>query len=191
MSRTLTPFLSIIIAILLFLFFTQPNYEEVKNLQKETEEYVSATEKYNNFNTRIEELLTRKDSIKESQKKMLDLLVPKSIDDTRTLVDLKVLAEKNGLLFGNVSIEGGDIQLQAKSTSGNKAKVSTTGSKELVTSDISFEVIGFYPQFKDFLRDIESSLTIMEVVDITFTSNESRFQQFSVKIRTYALPQGK
>jgi len=183
MMRSITPFLSIIIAVLLFVFFTKPLYSEIRLLQNEISQYKIATTKYSEFNAQIQNLLSIKNNRAASEKERLDLLVPNAIDSTRLLVDLEGIAEGHNLLFGNVSTKGSDV---APTSAGAPEKKDT--STELKTADISFEVIGTYTQFKDFLSDLESSVVLFEVTKITVTAIDGLFQQFAVTVRTYALP---
>lgn len=181
--RTLTPFLSIIIAVLLFMFVVQPQYIEVVALQQEAEEYKSATERYQNFTKQLDEKLAKKSSRSALENERLDTLVLDEIDNVQLLVDLETMAKRQNLLFGNIGVEEGDEALR-------KVTDSTTATgEELITSDISFEVVGTYEQFKEFLREIEGSLTLFEVVKIELNSpEESMFQQFALTVRVYALP---
>lgn len=181
--RTLTPFLSLVIAIILFIFVIQPQYIEIVSLNSEVNEYVSATEKYQQFTAKLEEKLATKGSRSALENERLDTLVLEEIDATQLLVDLEVLAKQRNLLFGNVEISAGDIDVKKIS---NDADAS---GGELTTVDLSFEIVGTYEQFKNFLSDVERSLTLFEVVKMELVSTEeSLFQQFAITVRVYALP---
>ncbi len=185
MFRTLIPVLSIIIAVLLFIFFVQPQYKEITALQAEIGAYENAATQYGAFNAKLQSLLSTKNSRTLSDNERLDLISAKKIDTTQLLVDIEALAEKQNMLFGNVSTEGGEAEL----ATANSAVPEEGGvGAQLVTADVTFDVIGTYEQFKNFLQDIESSVVLMEVVNITFSATETSFQQFSVTVRTYALP---
>lgn len=188
--RSITAILSIIIAILIFVFITQPKYAEVLSVRAEIDEYKSATEKYIAFNAKVQELRLKRDSVKVSERDRLSMLIPSSIEDTRILVDIETMATRNNLLLGSVKTEGDDIDVESLSqgsqTAGG-ADAKTTG-EELRTSEITFEVVGMYADFKNFLRELETSLTLMEVIEIEFTKDESDFDTFGLKVRTYALP---
>jgi hypothetical protein len=184
MMRTLTPFLSALIGILLFIFFTQPKYAEVSGLQTQIAEYNNATDKYKDFSALLDQKLSVKTTRPAVESERLDRLIPDTIDDTRLLVDLEALAKSHKLLFGNVTTNGGQIQLGKK-----PAEASTdTKNQELATVDISFALIGTYDEFKDFLKDLETSLNIFEVTKISYSAVDGPFQQFTVAVRSYALP---
>lgn len=180
MMRTITPVLSVLIAGLLFFFFTQPRFDELKAVQTQIDAYQKATEGYKAFSGTLESKLSAMRNRSALESERLNLLIPDKIDETRFLVDLEKMAKNNNMLFGNIKVESKDSVLG----NGDTGAV----SDELRTADISFEVIGTYDQFKELLRDIESSIAILEVVEISFKASDDIFQQFAITVRTYALP---
>ncbi len=181
MIRTLTPFLSIIIAVLLALFFVQPQYEKVLGLQKTINEYKDAKEQYEEFAYNLEKKLKVKADRPLTERERLEVLVSDEMDDTHMLVDLEKIVKGQGMLFGNVSIVNSDSVVTQKEDEEE--------SNELDTIDITFEVIGTYTQFKDLLQEIERSLFLYEVTSIAFTaSEESQFHQYALTVRGFVLP---
>ncbi len=181
--RTLTPFLSLIIAGILFIFVIQPQYIAVVSLRNEVDEYNNATEKYNDFMRKLEEKLAAKGSRSALDNERLDTFVFDQIDTVQLLVDLEAMAKKKNLLFGNIEVNQGDVDMK------NVTDDARTVGSELETADLTFEVVGTYEQFKSFLADVEQSLTLFEVIKLELISTEeSLFQQFAVTVRVYALP---
>ena len=183
-ARTLSPFLSIIVAIVLFVFFIKPTYYETNALRDDAREYREAASSYIEFTEILKQKIEEKEKFTSGEKK-LNLLIPEEIDSTQLLVDLKSLANRNGLLFGNiVVVEGEALDMEEE----DEDSVIDERAR-LVPTDISFELIGTYSQFKSFLEDLESSQVLFEVTSLTFDTTEQKmFQQFSFTVRTYALP---
>ena len=183
-ARTLSPFLSIIVAIVLFVFFIKPTYYETNALRDDAREYREAASSYIEFTEILKQKIEEKEKFTSGEKK-LNLLIPEEIDSTQLLVDLKSLANRNGLLFGNiVVVEGEALGVEE----GDEDSVIDARAR-LVPTDISFELIGTYSQSKSFLEDLESSQVLFEVTALTFDTTEQKmFQQFSFTVRTYALP---
>ncbi len=184
--RTLTPILSVIIAIILFVFFVSPKYDEIIAVQAEIAEYQDAVLKYNTFINKLDAKIATKVTRSAIENEHLDRFVPEIIDETQLLVDLESLARRNNLLFGNIEVSSSDVNLAR-----NNADVVDVAVKsdELITSDISFELIGTYEQFKSFLAEMEKSMTLFEVVEMSLDVDESIFQQFAVTVRVYSLPE--
>lgn len=185
--RTLTPVLSVIIAIILFVFFVNPKYAEIIAVQAQIAEYQDAILKYNNFVNKLDAKIATKVTRSAIENERLDRFVPENINDTQILVDLESLAQRNNLLFGNVEVVSGDMDLVRKS--GAAAADVAVKSDELKTTDISFELIGTYEQFKLFLADMEKSMTLFEVVEMSLEADDAPFQQFAITVRAYSLPE--
>ena len=147
-------------------------------------EYQNATAEYHHFMSLLDEKLAQKTNRASAalDNERLDSFVPDSIDTTKLLVDLEGISNTHHMLFGNVAVDEGDAQVGASNTG-------VSLGSELATADISFEVVGSYEQFKNFIRDIEHSLTLFEITKISFTSREDGvFGQYAVTVRAYALP---
>jgi Tfp pilus assembly protein PilO len=184
MLPTLTPFLSLIIAGLLFVFFVQPTYDEISAIKQESKAYDEAIQSYDAFSQKLDDKVLVKNSETALQKERLDRLVPERIEITRILVDLENLAKNNSMLFGNISTE--EEEGETGNSEEESAASQESGQGKLVSKDISFEVIGTYEQFKNFLRNLEESLTLFEITGISFDVTEDVFQQFAVTVRMYA-----
>lgn len=182
--RTLSPILSIVVAVVLSVFFIKPTYDETLALQKDTELYDEAKTKYDNFKVDLQTEIDNKASHLADEEK-LSALVPESIDETQLLVDLKSIAKDNGLLFGNISVSEGDSGTpETLDENGNPI-----GDDALIAMDFAFEVIGSYSQTKEFIKDLERSQTLFEIISISFDSSKNTFfQQFAFTLRTYAQP---
>jgi Tfp pilus assembly protein PilO len=186
MLRTTTPVLSLLTAILMFVFFTQPFYEKTLSMDTEIAEYHEATKTYKNFLTKLEEKVAVKNARSAYEIERLNTLIPETIDETQYLVDIEALAKKQNLLFGNISISENKL-VSSKVTKDKEKEKEDVQATELGTVDISFDVVGTYEQFKDFLKEMETSLTIFEVTHMALEAVEGPFQQFSVTVRVYAL----
>jgi hypothetical protein len=190
MIRSITPIFSTLLAVLIFFFVIQPKYEEAKAVRVETDQYNTAATQYTVFNAEVQERLLKRDNIKTADRNRLDLLVPESLDDTRMLVDIDAIARESGVIITNIQTTNDDVD--ASSLVSKNTQTSNPGTvpvnDELRTSDITLDVMGEYDAFKKFLQGIETSLSIMHVVEMTFSKSDGDFNIFTVTLRTYALP---
>lgn len=187
MIRTITPIFSIIIGLSIFFFFTQPMFAEIKQAQGETKQYTQVVKTAEARNQQLTEKQTEKRSHSPEDLERLDALVPQEIDEVKILADLSELARKHTMLFGNVSITKSDDD--AASSQDDSGEI--VGYDSLAHTDIEFSLIGTYDQFKSLLADIESSLVMLEVQSINFSTGEGLFQQYTISVRLYALPPAK
>lgn len=186
MKRTLTPLLSIIVAVLVIVFITKPKYEEVKMVRTETDEYRVATEKYAVYNAKIQELLLIRDSVNLKDKERLETLAPSELDVTHLLVDLENMAIRS-----NISVENVEVLDKIHGSSGVRGRQTESvepSSEEMQFAEVTLSLSGTYINFKNFLKTVETSLTLMEVTKMTLNQKEGDEYSFNVTIRTYALP---
>ncbi len=181
MMRTITPFLSIVIAVLLFLFFTQPRYTKIQDIRSEINEYVTAKEQYEEFSTKLNKKLSVMQGRTVDENNRLASLAPVNLDDTQLLVDIERMVNAENMLVSKISIDGGEKFKQDSDEQGSSAT-------SLEAIDVSLSVIGTYEQFKSLLKIFEKSLTLLEIVKISFKSDDdSVFQMFDLTIRAYTI----
>ncbi len=187
MKRTITPLLSLIIALIVFTFVTKPKYDEILVVQKQVAEFNDATQKFSDYNARIQGLILKKDSISVKDKNRLDALVSEKLDGNRILVDLETMALKSNLFL--VSVMGSNkVTGTSVNGSGFEGSLDETASEEIQFADIGISLTGSYDDFKTFLRMVEQSIVLMDVVNLKITSKGYGLSQFDMSIRTYALP---
>ncbi len=187
MIRTITPILSILAALLIFFFFTKPEFAEVKRVRMEADRYQSAIETAELRNKELEAKITEKQGHPAVDIERLNTLVPSEIDEVKILADLSELARKHNVLFGNVSVMNNDMKPQSAVADGSQKG----NFRDLIATDLQFGLIGTYDQFKAFLADIESSLMLHEITNISFQATEGILEQYGVTVRVYALPPQK
>lgn len=185
MFKTLTPILSIVIAVALFFFFTKPMFAEIGAIQDETDEYRQAVEKATLFNETLQDLVNRRNALTAHQMERLEALVPDSIDQVKALVDIEAIIRSHGMLFGNIDVE--DTVVADDVAPVERVGVRNISEDDFVTSHITFEFIGTYEQFRAALADIEKSLVMLEIIEISFEATGVELQQYSVTARLHAL----
>jgi len=185
MMRSVSPFISLVIAVVVFFFYTRPMFADIEALQLQTAEFMNAAEKAQELNRELSEKVTRKRSFDQVSLDRLDALVPPSIDEVKALTDVSELARKHNMLFGNISLQTENTK--KRNNEGGSGTLGITLS-DLSHTDVQFGLIGTYEQFKAFLGDVEQSLVMLEVIDVNFTAGEGLLQQFDMKVRLYSLP---
>ena len=78
------------------------------------------------------------------------------------------------------------VAIEDNTTRASKGQVGPDeGAYESVI--LSFAVSGSYITFRSFLADLEQSLRLVDIVGLSFASNESGIYDFTVRIKTYWL----
>lgn len=187
MFRTITPILSIAIALFAYFFYIQPLFTDINSVKQEIAQYDEAVKNANEKNQLLNNLIAKKNSYSEFERNRLDSLIPREVDEVRLLVDLTEIARSHNMLIGNISVSN---NVDASGFSSNTANSNdSVDHNSFINSDITFGLIGTYEQFKGFLQDIERSLVLMEIINIAFTSGDGSLQQFDMTVRIFALPQ--
>ena len=116
--------------------------------------------------------------------------LPKQIDDVRLVLDVNTIALENKIELTDIEIQ--DLS-QATNTSGSGRSGSSRIQEPAAPAGVSVLSLSFsfesdYKNFLNFLIDLESSLRVMDVTELTFEeSDTSGNYNFSVSLQTYWL----
>lgn len=187
MFRTLTPILSILAALAIFFLYVQPLYGDIRAIQDETNEYRQAVERANEFNNLLSNLIAQRNSFSAREMERLETVVPDSVDVVSLLVDVEAMAASHGMSIGGIDVA--DEQTFAEPNESQSTQKSNTAISygDFAMQDVSFQLIGTYEQMRSMLEDMERSLVLMDIVDLTFEIGEGDLLQFDVTVRLYAL----
>ena len=107
-------------------------------------------------------------------------LLPHNIDNVRLALDLDGIASRHGLRVQDVT-----VQTSAEASSQGRI-AQDSGPVDSVV--ISFSVVSQYPNFVAFLKDLEKSLRIVDVVSLSFTTKQGgALAEYDVSVKTYWL----
>ena len=188
MNSLLTPILLIIISIGLFFTFTDEQYEVVKTLQAENEEYEIAIERANDLLKRRNQLLAQYNSFSQQDLKRLVKMVPDSIDNVRLIIDINGVTSRYGVEVRNLkldSVKAGAGQSSSSNTQTAAVVDDVNDNKPYRSAPLTFSVSTDYETFLKILRDLEASLRILDVTNITFTSSDKEPYTYNVTVKTY------
>ena len=187
----LMPIILIISSFAVFFGYVDPNYKGSAN--QSSSDYQNAgivflkSEKAKfddiiNSSTQIvakrDALVEKKNTITEVDKARLERLLPTNIDNIRLIIEISKIAEGRNLVAKNISV--GDMAKVTSDTIG-------TDNTPYGTLSLKFTVNSSYNNFLNFLRDLENNLRLVDITDITFSSTDSGFYDYSVSLNTYWL----
>jgi Tfp pilus assembly protein PilO len=177
--KILAPTIFIIIAGLLFFGYVDPTYNHVKELRAEESTYNQALTRAKELQQVRDQLLARYNTFSPTNVTRLEKLVPDHVDNVRLILDLDTLASKYGMRVR-------DVQIQSDNTRGARGEV---GPDELSHESVvlSFQVSGTYDTFRQYLADLEKSLRLVDVVGLSFKSDETGIYDYTLHIKTYWL----
>lgn len=177
----LTPIFLIIASVGIFYGYINPNYrgENVPmNIEKLMQERKKYTEALNNSNDLISvrnNLVEKSNMMHADNLERLKKLLPDHVDNARLIIDIDGIASRYGLNIRNLGI-GNDV--------GNQGELGPDNNP-YGTINLKFNVIAPYDKFRTFIKDLEESLRIIDVVGISFSSTETGYYDYGVTIKTY------
>lgn len=185
MVRSIISLLGIAGAVALFFLYTKPAYDGVATLRSENESYDLALEKAAELQRLKQSLLSRYNAFNPADIERLHKLLPDHVDNVRLVLDLDTLASKHGIALQNVVI--------SRPNAAEEGRGNTIGPSQRTFESLTFQfsTTGTYDSFKTFLTDLEESLRIVDVVDLSIAAAAVQTGEpvysYNVTLRTYWL----
>ncbi|MCW9054444.1 MAG: hypothetical protein OQJ98_00465 [Candidatus Pacebacteria bacterium] len=178
MLRTITPIILVATALGLFFGYVRPSYEGIQKLRVEEAQYDEALTQSRELQDLRDSLLSRYNTFSQNDLNRLEKLLPDNVDNVRLILDIDSIASKYNMRTRNVTVSG----------AGSEAtNIIAAGAGATDSVVLSFSVAARYDDFIRFLKDLESSLRIVDVVGLSFKSDEGDAYTFGVSLRTYWL----
>jgi len=182
--KSLTPIIFIIVSIALFFTFTDPVYKEVKILKAKYAQYQDVLVKAAQLLEQRKNLQDKYNSFAEDDISRLKKLLPDAVDNVRLIIDIDEIAKRYGLTINNVRL---DDTKPSKDGVTDSVNTITAGGAKHGTIPMGFSVTADYNTFLSFLEDLEGSLRIVDVTNITLKPGANNIYSFDVSLKTYWL----
>ena len=178
MSRFIVPVLLLVLSGFAFFGYIDSAYENSQELSAREAEFDAALERSKELIAIRDALLSKYNTLPESDLERLRKLLPNNIDNIRLILDIDNIAARYGMSVV-------DFSLGTTDTASGEAI--GPGSSEVGTVEFSFSTTAQYEVLKQFLMDLEDSLRLVDIVSMSFASSDNDLSQYSVTIRTYWL----
>ena len=177
MIRYLLPLLLVVIALGLFFGFTRDRIDAIYLQQDKLAEQNQALANDKDLQKIRKEKLDLYNSFSYSDLERINKLLPDGIDNVRLIIDLDNIASRYNMAVKNAKIKA-DSAADGVVGRDNKRYGAIT---------LSFSVTGSYNDLRLFLRDLETSLRLVDVTGLSFTASDKDNNDYSVEVRTYWL----
>jgi len=181
--KSTTPFIFILVAIGLYYTVISPHYAKVKELQSEAGQYSEVLDNVDELSQKRDELLMKYNQIPKAEISRIEKALPDNIDSVRLALDFDSIAAKYGISLK--SIKTGDKTQQQPDMGSGIIAAAPTNVYESAPVMITF--VSSYENFRKFMKDIESSLRIIDVKAVNFTSTDTKLYEFTVTFETFWL----
>lgn len=155
----------------------------IAELKEERARYLDALEKTREIEEVRIGLLDTYNRIPNESKEKLEKLLPDHIDSVRLIIDVANRASQYDMTLKNIGL------IDSDSDSGQESGSETLGPQEghTKTVGLKFNVAGSYDNLRAFIKDLEISLRLVDVSDLTFNSGSDGSIDYAFTISTYRL----
>ncbi len=176
-----TAFSLLLVAAALTYTVIMPQYSKVEARRAEAAQYEEVLNNVSDLSRKRDELLIKYNALPKGDVDKLKKILPDNVNVVELTLNIDAIASKYG------------ISIKSIRTTESKANQSATvveapdsGPYQRVT--LTFSFISSYENFRKFVRDLEQSLRIIEIRNITFTNNnDSSLNDYQMQIDTYWL----
>ena len=172
----------------IFFFYTKPTYDSVGGLKEQGAQYDAALGKAAELQARKQVLLQNFNSFAPVDLDRLRKLLPDHVDNIALILDFDNLASRFQMPIENV-----DVSMPASAGASKGSIGAGTSGQKYDSVTIKFSTHGTYENFLAFLKGLESSLRIVDMVSLSITPGNSSstdgqpLYSFGVTLRTYWL----
>ena len=177
--KNTTAIILLILSGALFYTFTSPQYDKVKALSVTAGDYRGVLANISEIAERRDDLLTSYEAIPRVEIDRLNKALPDGVDTVQLALDLDTIAARYGISVKNVRIN--------TSAANASLPVLPEYEKPYEKTVVSFSFVSNYANFKLFLADLEKSLRLMNVREVTFLTSEDGLYEHQISIETYWL----
>ena len=140
---------------------------------------------YRNALNNTAELRSKRDSLIDKRSQItpddllrLEKLLPDNIDNIKLVIDMNNIAADHGLSLKGIKLDT-EVKADASKLGKDATKYGTVG--------LTFSVSASYENYQNFLTNLERSLRLVDIVDLSVSGNDSGVYDFTVGLRTYWL----
>jgi Tfp pilus assembly protein PilO len=196
MNKLVIGVLAFILAGSLFFVFTKPQLDTVRAMKVQISQYDEALDKFAQLARIRSALQQRYNTVDDEQRRRLTHMMPDHVDNIRLILDIDSIASRYGMAVQNVTVNREDSNKAAAASA-----IGAIGAQTQAFDSISlqFTSVGTYENFVRFLRDIESSLRVVDVTNLNVqpigaetesdkaAQNGTNFYKYTITLRTYWL----
>jgi Tfp pilus assembly protein PilO len=183
----ITPIILILISFGVFFGYVDKNYRgenlggekrSVKSLMAEESEYKSALDNTVNLRSKREQLIDKRSQITPADLERLEKLLPDNIDNIKLVIDMNNIAADHGLTLKSIKLDT-EVKSDSSKLGKDENKYGIVG--------LTFSVSASYENFLNFLTNLEKSLRLVDITDLSVSGSDSGVYDFTVGLKTYWL----
>ncbi len=160
MSRYIFPLILVVLAAAVYVFFTDASIGNIRTALARENELSAYIEDAKSAQAKLDQIKGRYENFPPGADQSLHAILPDTIDPVRFVVDVNAVVERRGLIIKSPQVA---TILPEKGSSDTYVK-----------HTLSFTVSAPYELFRTLLGDLESSLALRNMENISFSSQDSK-----------------
>ena len=156
------------LSVIIFVTVIKPMFASISVIQDERLVYEDAVDKAQQFNMKLDELISIRDSFREEDMEKLRTFLPAEIDTMQVMRDVEAFFATTGVKLTGIALDG--------ESSGNDAQVyidefgqeQVSTESQLNYQDVKVTFSGTYEEMLQILNLSERNETLLEVTKFTF-----------------------
>lgn len=183
MVKLTFPILFLLLAIGLFFVYIDPTYKTIQETLKEEEKFNHALDKSKELQEVRDRLLSSYNTFSKKELNRLSKLLPDHVDNVRLILDIDHIASLYGMRIKNLDISKKEEK---------KESIIGPDTALYQSVSLSFSIVSSYDILKNFIKDLEKSLRIVDITDISLASSKSilgedDLYEYNISLKTYWL----
>jgi len=200
MMRYIMPIILIGIAITFFFTVTNPMYNDISAIKVQVASYDDALNTSKTLENERDALTAKYNAIDPNDLTKLQTLLPDNVNNIRLILEIEQIAAPYGMNLTNIQYDTGDDSTTGttNATTVQGGGASAPSNQNYGTFDLAFSTSGTYDNFKNFTKDMESNLRIVDISSVAFSSDSApsgvvvkpgspEVYTYNFKIKTYWL----
>jgi len=189
MGKLITIIVLMAVSTATFMMYVAPTYDHINAVKAKIARLDQALSKTRDIRRIRQSLSTRFSEFSESNLEKLQKMLPDHVDNVRLVLDIDGIASQYGMRLKNVAIQDNKKSSQDSSSSSDAiigaGRVKQEGGHQSLV--LQFEVEATYAEFVKFLSDIESSLRLVDLVEMSVASSSGSEEKLADPKYTFTL----
>jgi Tfp pilus assembly protein PilO len=183
--KSTIPFVIMAVCIGMYFVYIKPTIADIGEKRLKKAEYDNVLGRVQEIKQRRDTLSTKYNDISSENIEKLNRIIPSKFDPTKFIYNLNSISSKYGMIINNVKTDYTTPRAENPETQVGESSFKTVSAK--------ISLNGRYDQFMSFMRDLEKSLELMDVVDLSIRAGsvkrggEDLNLSYNLEIYTYSL----
>ncbi len=178
------PFIIVGICVGMYFMYISPMISDISIERAKKAEYTRVLSSTKELKDKRDSLTASYNEISQENLALLNKIIPTDFDSAVFANDVSSIASRNGITVMDLKVD------VARTRERNLADDGTASNYRIVTTNM--RVSGPYDRFVSFLKDLESSLQLIDVVNLNITSTTGQRPtdlkfEYKLEINTYSL----